>query len=111
MQKPNFSTAIPGERYAYGEYECVVLSQIESLDATRYEAILACRDENQPQPVLYVALVRKGEQRIMQVFAAGGSEALDYTARWIDLDQFTRDALDVAREVLDLSDERPVRLH
>ena len=111
MQKPNISTAIPGERYAYGEYECVVLTQLESLDLTRYEAVLACRVETEQPPVLYVALIRKGEQRIMQVFATGGTEALDYTARWIDLDQFTRDALDVAREVLDLSDERPVRLH
>ena len=113
MNRPGFKTAIPKRRYKLGEFNIVVLGEVESSDGIDYRYILAVVQGQDPEPGLYItaekAAVPAGEYS-MRVVMKDGAEVIGSSAEWGSLDQFTDEALGIASKVLNLGDETPYRL-
>ncbi len=110
---PSFRTAIPKRRYRIGEFQCVVLGDVESTDEHDYVYVFAMVRDGGAEPSLYVALedVRAslGGYRL-RVVAADQSKSFDAGPAVTDLDGFTEAALDAAVRLFRLEDEQPYRL-
>lgn len=116
MNPPKIQTAIPRRRYQLGEYQCVVLGEIESLDEVKYQYILALVREGENRPSFYVTAEKNPRRRAregshqMRVITAGLDEEIGCSNAWDDLDAFCAEAFAVAAKVLGLGDEQPVFL-
>ncbi len=116
MNKPNIKTAIPKRRYRFGEFNIVILGEIETGDANHYEYIAAILREGDPEPGIYLTAEanppsRREEGRYgMRLIMQEGSQLVRSSDGWRNLEVFAQDALDVARAVLNLRDEEPFRL-
>lgn len=116
MDAPKIQTAIPRRRYRLGEYEAVVLDEIQSSDAVKYRYVLALVREGESRPSAYVTSVKRPRAQaqdgayalklITEVF----SEEVGASDAWGHLDKFSRDALALAARSLGLGDEQPVPL-
>ncbi len=116
MDRPKFGTAVPQRRYQVGEYNAVVLGDIESTDDIDYTYILAVIVEGATNPKLYVTLERnrgpraqEGSHR-MRVVGENISEEIGSSDQWKTPDAFAATALAVVINLLALTDEQPVRL-
>jgi hypothetical protein len=116
MQAPKIQTAIPQRRYQFANYSGVVLGEIESPDAVKYQYILALVREGESRPGFYVTAEKNPRNRAhegryrLRVIAPGLDEELESSDRWADLDTFCEQALRIAGKVLGIADEQPVRL-
>ena len=111
MSFPTITTAIPLRRYQYGEFVVTVLGDIQSPDPVNYRYILAVAQEGNPQPGLFLSSERgAGGACDLRVSMADGSQVLESTPAFCDLDLFVKEALQVISTMLDLSDEMPHRL-
>jgi hypothetical protein len=116
MNTPKIQTAIPQRRYQIGEYNGVVLGDIESGDDVKYQYILALVREGEVKPGFYVTAEKNPRRRAhegshrLRVVTDNLDEDIASSDRWADLDAFCAEALAVAAKVLALSDEQPVRL-
>ncbi|GAB4298475.1 hypothetical protein [Sulfurivermis fontis] len=111
MSFPTITTAIPLRRYQYGEFVVTVLGDIESPDAVRYRYVLAVAQEGNPRPGLFVSAER-GTDGVcdLRVSMADGSQVLDSSPAFCDLELFVKEALQIVSTLLNLSDEMPHRL-
>lgn len=116
MNKPDIKTAIPRRRYRFGEFNIVILGEVESGDANRYEYIAAVLREGDPEPGIYLtaeknppSLADEGRYG-MRLIMADGSQLIRSSDDWRDLERFTADVIDVTRTLLKLQDEEPFRL-
>ena len=116
MDKPHIKTAIPKRRYALGEFQAVLLGEIESGDSYRYVYILALVRDGEQEPELFVTSEKlprsqqdQGSHRIRLV-NANESRVLEDSDHYRELDAFADRALEVARESLNVTDENPVQL-
>ena len=116
MERPKFDTAVPQRRYQVGEYNAVVLGNIETSDEVEYQYILAVVVEGATNPKLYVTLeknrgpdAREGTHR-MRVVGENINEEIGSSDQWETPDAFAATALAVAMKLLALTDEQPVRL-
>jgi hypothetical protein len=111
MSFPTISTAIPLRRYQYGEFVVTVLGDIESPDAANYRYIIAVAQEGNPRPGLYLSSERIADGACdMRLSMADGTQVLETSSAFCDLDMFVKEALQVISTMLDLSDEMPHRL-
>ncbi len=116
MEAPKIQTAIPQRRYQFGEYSGVVLGEIESGDAVKYQYILALVREGESQPGFFVTAEKNPRKRAqegshrLRVITHNLDEEVESSDHWADLDAFCEAAFAVAAKVLGLSDEQPVRL-
>ena len=65
MEAPKIQTAIPQRRYQFGEYTGVVLGEIESSDAVKYQYILALVREGESISI-------DAERRLLQLNVSDG---------------------------------------
>lgn len=111
MSFPTIHTAIPLRRYQYGEFVVTVLGDIESPDTVNYRYIIAVAQEGNPRPGLYLSSERAADGACdLRVSLADGSQVLETSPAFCDLDLFVKEALQVISTMLNLSDEMPHRL-
>lgn len=116
INKPNIKTAVPKKRFRFGEFNVVILGEIETGDANEYLFIAAILRETDPEPGIYLTAeksppseVQKGRYG-MRLIMKDGSQWVRNSDDWRDLQAFSDDALDVTRSVLNLGDEEPFPL-
>ena len=103
-------------RYQFGEYTGVVLGEIESSDAVKYQFILALVRAGEGKPGFYVTAEKNPRSRAhegshrLRVITDGLTEEIESSDRWADIDVFCEEAFAVAAKVLGLSGEQPKRL-
>ncbi len=111
INKPNIKTAIPKKRYRLGEFNVVILGDIETGDANAYLFIAAILREGDPEPGIYLTAERNPPSEAekgrygMRLIMKDGSQWVRSSDDWRDLQTFTSDALEVTKAVLNLSDE------
>lgn len=109
--KPDIKRALPQRRYKYGEFEVVLLGDIESGDGLDYRYILAVVREGENAPGMYVTCERGTSDNCpVRLIMRDGVQLLANDHRLQDLDVFCDTGLDVISQVLNLSDEEPYRL-
>ncbi len=115
-QFPKIQTAIPKQRYQFGEYGISVLGEIESADLQAYQYIMAFVPEGKPEPVLYICSEKslpkdrhEGSHRL-RVINQAMSEVMSVGDQWGDLDSFSAEALKLGEQILGLAGEQPVKL-
>ena len=113
---PIIQTAIPRQRYQYGEYSVSVLGEIESPDPQNYQFIMAFVPEGKSQPVLYVCSQKtrpkdrhEGSHQL-RVINQAMSEIMSTDDQWRDLDTFVAEALKLGEQMLALTGERLTKL-
>ena len=111
MSAPNIKTAIPLQRYQYGEFLLTVLGDVESDDPVGYRYIMAVANEGDAKPGLFISAERDpGAGYLLRVSMADGSQVLGGSEMFGDLERFVKEALGVVATMLDLSDETPHQL-
>lgn len=115
MALPLIKTAIPKRRYQFGEFDLVVLGEIESDDGISYHFLLGIIPAGASAPELFISAEpvgqQPGEPYQMRIIAEQVNQILDQRSdRWRDLDAFVTDALALASQLLNLADEEPRRL-
>lgn len=108
---PQFLTAIPKRRYRIGEFEAVVLGDIEVKDGKHYIYVFALVREGGNEPCLYVVLERQQTQdyRIF-VVAEEQSKQFETSNELANIEMFTEVAIDAAVRLFKLNDEEPYRV-
>jgi hypothetical protein len=111
MQAPKIATAIPRKRYRVGEYQAVLLGDIESPDPVRYRYILALVRGGASAPDLFViaeknprSQAREGSHRL-RVVSEQFNEDLGSSDDWNDAEMFAAEGLRVAARLLGLGTE------
>lgn len=116
QDRPKIKTALPKRRYQIGDHAATVLAEIESDDGRRYHFILAMVPMGEQEPVLYVTSEqapadRRGEGAYdLRVISSSLTDVLDTADRWENLDQFADQAIDLAQQVLGLTNQQVVKL-
>jgi hypothetical protein len=113
MKAPGIRTAIPQRRYALGDYSIVVLGDIESDDGIDYRYVFAMVRHGAKEPEFYVLSVRgvgSGSDHALRVLSPTLDRELDVSGIWRDLDAFCTQAISLAQQALNLSDETVHRL-
>ncbi len=106
MDAPKIQTAIPQRRYRLGEYEAVVLGDIESGDARRYKYILALVRAGETKPRCFVTAERATRERrtegshVLWLVTEAFVEDLGASDAWGDIDAFSAEALTLAARTL-----------
>jgi len=116
IERPGIGTAIPRRRYRVGNFSFVILGDIESRDGRDYRWILAAVVDGESEPGMYItaerlpARERDEGQYGVRLILPGGSQVLDRSDAYRDLEAFAHAAVDLARTVLNLGDEEVRRL-
>lgn len=116
IERPGIGTALPKRRYRVGGFTFVILGEIESRDGRDYRWILAAVVDGEPEPGMYITAERAavGEDAAglyaLRLILPGGSQVLDRSDAYRDLDAFAAAAVELARTVLNLGDEEVRRL-
>lgn len=111
MWHPKIDTAIPIRRYQYGEFQAVLLGEIEASSSQNYLYILAVLREGADQPEVYITCEPQptGLFRV-SVLSANSEQSISETSDWGKEEAFVDFALDGVQQMFGLSDETPVRL-
>lgn len=108
---PRILTAIPKRRYRIGEFNAVVLGDIESKDGKNYIYVFALVREGKNDPCLYVVLERMhGGDHHMLVMAEDERKQFEASNELADIELFGKAAIDAAARVFKLDDEEPYRM-
>ena len=111
MALPQITTALPKRRYQLGEFNLVVLGEIESPEPRKYQYLMGVIPEGGAKPELFVTAERqKGGTYLMRVVAERAEQELEQSPNWNDLEYFCLDALLVVKKLLNLMDEQPMQL-
>ena len=116
MERPDIRTAIPRQRYQFGEFTVVVLGQVESGDEKLYQYIMAWVRDGQSDPALYVTAEKSSPRQAaegshqLRLITDTMSEVLDVADQWGDLEAFVERALELGRSALGLADDTPYRV-
>lgn len=108
MQGPKITTAIPKRRYQLGDYNVVILGDVESPDPVRYLHILALVPEGATDPHVYVTCERDagGETRF-RVVAEGIDQSLPLGEACGSVEDFANTAMRVLQEAMGLKNVIP----
>ena len=116
MAGPSISTAIPLRRFQLGDFQAVVLGEIESPDPVRYRYILALLRAGQTKPEFFVTCEQNpraqrtaGSHRL-RVISSAFDEDMGSSDDWADLDRFAEKAVALAAHVLGLGEVRATPL-
>jgi len=110
---PKFATAVPQRRYKIGEFQAVVLGEIDSQDDAEYEWVFALVREGEGAPVLYITLERvpDGETPYqMVVRLEDQSKAYPAGNEMRDIENFAAMSIDAVVQLFKLQDEEPYRI-
>jgi len=116
MALPQIKTAIPKRRYQFGEFSLVILGDIESYDGVYYHFLMGIIPDGANVPELFISAEkcppdeRQEGAYQMRVIAEQASKTINKSERWKELEAFADDALALASELLNLTDEEPRRL-
>lgn len=116
QRRPSIRTALPKRRYQIGDHAATLLGDIDSGDAHAYRYILALVPMGEQAPVLYVTSEEAPPERRadggydLRVVSEGLTDVLDTADRWGDLEQFAEQAIDLAQQVLGLSNQQVLKL-
>lgn len=116
MPFPVIHTAIPKRRYQIGPFQAVLLGEVESPDAARYQFILALLRQGEAKPSVFVTAEKNPRSR-----AAAGSHRMRFVSAEVDEecgssdgyaqpDAFAEAALAEAGRRLGLAGIAPVRV-
>ncbi len=116
MQRPSIRSALPLQRYQYGNFQVVLLGQIETSDPTQYQYLMAFVAEGQTQPTLYISAEKsrrseaeQGSHRL-RALMEGFDEVLEVGNQWRHVEPFVQAALKIGAQLLSLTDETPLKL-
>ena len=113
---PKITTAIPKQRYSFGEYSITVLGSVESPDPVTYQYIMAFVEDGKSQPSLYMTCEKARPNKAMdgkfmlRVINSALAEVLIQNDELGNLDEFVCEALEAGRQVLGLTDVQPYQL-
>lgn len=116
MDAPKIQTAIPRRRYQIGEYQAVLLGEVESGDGRRYDYILALVRDGERQPQCFVTAERMPPKRrvdgshLLRLVTAAFTEELGQADEWGDIDRFADEALRLAARTLAIDEAQAVLL-
>jgi hypothetical protein len=111
MDAPKITTAIPRARWHFGDYNAVVLGDIESPDPVRYRYILALVREGEAKPSFYVTSEKNPRSRAaegshrLRVISASLTDEIESSDRFADLEVFAAEGLKLAAEMLGIAGE------
>lgn len=116
MIAPHIKTAVPKRRYEIDNFSVVVLGEIQSNDPANYKYIMALVDVSEADPLMYITAEEnppnqrdEGRYRVRVLYSDDerdmGSDEFPG-----DLEQFTEYALQLASRLLQLTEEKPIRL-
>lgn len=116
QERPAINTAIPKRRWQLGDFAATLLGDIDSDDPQRYRWVLALVAMGEREPSLYVTAEETppadhadGRYQL-RVISDSLTDVVDTHDRWGDIDIFAEQALDLARQVLGLGAQEPLRL-
>ena len=113
---PTIKTAIPQQRYQYGDYAVTVLGEVESGDEHDYRFVAAFVREGESVPQLFVVCEkippgRSGNgDHALRVITHVMDEVMDVSNRWRNLDDYVEQTLRLGAQILGLEQEIPYRL-
>ncbi len=113
---PRIRTALPKQRFHYGDYLVSVLGDIDSGDTREYRYLAAFVREGESQPRLFVCCERLPPGRradggyALRVVNAAMDEVMAIDDRWADLDVFIEQALKMGGQLLGLEQDTPYPL-
>ena len=116
MPFPVIRIAIPKRRYQLGEFLVSVLGEIDSGDAVDYRYIAAFVKEGENTPQVYVTAEssppgERGEGRYrLRLLSGALEEVMSTDDCWSDLELFSKQALEMGRQLLGLGEEEAYRL-
>lgn len=106
MDAPKIQTAIPQRRYQLGDYQAVLLGDIESGDDRRYKYILALVRAGESKPRCFIAAIRAPRERraeggyVLWLATEAFAEELSVADAWGEIDAFATEALTLAARTL-----------
>ncbi len=113
MDAPVIRSAVPKRRYQFGEYNVVVLGEVESGDGRDYQYVLGVVREGASKPFFFVTAERgpqgPGRQRI-RVIAEGFNEDMGVAEGVRTPDDFVSGVIPIVSKALGLADEALVPL-
>ena len=110
---PAFDTAVPKRRYKLGEFQAVVLGDVESKGDTEYVWVFALVREGDSEPLMYITLERiKGAVDPLQMHIRLQEQSKTYPAgeEMRNIENFTEMSIDAVVRLFELEDEEPFRL-
>ena len=113
---PRILTAIPKQRFQYGDFGVAILSDIESGDDHDYRFVAAFVREGESEPRLYVVCERlppgkrSAGSYALRVVNTAMDEVMEVDDRWANLDEFIEQALQMGGQMLGLEQETPYPL-
>lgn len=116
MAFPRILTAIPQQRYRYGDFGVTILGDVESGDdrAYRYVAAFVREGENQPQLFVVAETLPPGRREqgshALRVINTAMDEVLDVDERWARMSDFVAQALQTGAQMLGLEQEQPYQV-
>jgi hypothetical protein len=116
MNAPKIATAIPQQRFQYGDYGVTILGEITSGDARDYAFIAAFVREGESDPRLYVVSERlpPGQRdqgtHALRLITSAMDEVMEVGSRWGRLTEFRDQALKMGEQMLGLEQETPYPL-
>ncbi|TNF98321.1 MAG: hypothetical protein EP297_08405 [Gammaproteobacteria bacterium] len=117
MPKPKINTAIPKRRYQYGEFQIVILGDVDTSEPVSYRYIMAAVQEGQQDPIIYLASIRnrrdeaEGGSHRLVLYTTENMQILDHSDEWKDLETFSRYGLEAMKQALGLTDEIPIQIN
>ncbi len=114
MTLPTIQSAIPKNRYQYGEFSVTLLTDVDSGDTTRYLYIVAVLREGSTQPEVYITCEPftendKNTYRV-RVLSEHEEHVISIDTQWHDQQRFCDYALQGIQQMFELSDETPILL-
>jgi len=110
---PKFATAVPQRRYKIGEFQAVVLGEVDSQDGAEYIWVFALVREGEKEPLMYITLERVRDKELpyqMNIRLEAQSKTYPAGEDMRDLDDFTAMSIDAVVQLFKLQDEEPYRL-
>jgi hypothetical protein len=106
MDAPRITTAVPKARWRFGSFEVVALGEIDSPEPVAYRFILAFVRSGEAKPCFYVTSEKDPAARAgagshcLRVIAASGSQEIENSDRFAELESFAATGMRLAAEHL-----------
>lgn len=116
MPAPKITTAIPQQRYQYGDYAVTILAEITSGDDREYEFIAAFVREGEADPQLFIASEklppgqREQGTHALRLINSAMDEVMEVGGRWGRIGEFRDQAMKMGEQMLGLEQETPYPL-
>lgn len=110
MSLPRINSAIPQRRYQLGDFNLVVLSEIDSPDNAHFLYLMGIVPQGGNKPEMFISAERIQGGQQMRLIASEVSQTLEGGGPWNSVDDFSESALFIAKKLLNLEAEEPYQL-